>query len=87
MAMHSPGTERSPSKVMQRALLRPRNGRVIGGVCAGIARRFRLDAVVVRMAFCLATLLLGLGLIVYLVAWPLIPNDSPPTLSDRPKEA
>jgi len=60
---------------------------MIGGVCAGIARRHRLDAVVVRGAFCVAALLAGLGVVVYLIAWPLIPNDSPPTSSERPKEA
>lgn len=67
---------------MQRALLRPRNGRVIGGVCAGLARRYRLDAIVVRGGFCLGLLLAGLSLIVYLVLWALVPNDSPPTLKE-----
>ena len=39
------------------SLSRPRDDRMIAGVCSGIARRFNLDPAVVRIAF-VASLLL-----------------------------
>ncbi len=49
--------------------------RWIGGVAGGVAARFGLDPLLVRGIF-LATLLLGgFGLVVYAVAWALLPEE------------
>ena len=56
-------------------LNRPRNGRVIAGVCAGLARRFGWNANVVRLLFLLSLLLPGPQLIAYIVMWIIIPNE------------
>lgn len=56
-------------------LQRPRNGRVIAGVCAGLARRFGWNANVVRLIFVLSFLLPGTQIIAYLIGWILIPNE------------
>ena len=57
------------------ALQRPRSGRVIAGVCAGLANRFGWNANVVRLLFVLSLLLPGPQLIVYLVMWIVIPQE------------
>ncbi len=55
-------------------LQRPRTGRVIAGVCAGLANRFGWNANVVRLLFVLSLLLPGPQLIIYLVMWIVIPQ-------------
>lgn len=56
-------------------LRRPRTGRVIGGVCAALAHRFGWDVVLVRVLALLSLLLPGPQLIVYVIAWIVIPNE------------
>ncbi|MGW4501749.1 PspC domain-containing protein [Micromonospora sp. NPDC004336] len=60
---------------MSRKLVRPRQGRMIAGVCAGLAQRFGWSAGFVRLLFLLSLLLPGTQLIVYLVLWVLMPNE------------
>jgi phage shock protein C len=67
------------------ALIRPWNGRWIGGVCLAIARRFDLDPVLVRLIYLVVSLVSAgfPGIIVYLVLWVIIPSESrgePPRL-------
>ncbi|MEZ0163956.1 PspC domain-containing protein [Kineococcus sp. LSe6-4] len=57
-------------------LSRPTHGKVIAGVCAGLARRFGVSATVVRLLFVLSCLLPGPQFIVYLVLWVVLPKDS-----------
>jgi signal transduction histidine kinase len=59
----------------RRPLRRSDNGRVIAGVCAGIGRRLRIDPVIVRVCFIAAALSGGVGVLVYGVAWALIPLE------------
>ncbi|HEX2369394.1 MAG TPA: PspC domain-containing protein [Acidimicrobiia bacterium] len=56
-------------------LVRPREGRVIAGVCAGLARRFGWDPAVVRMVFILSMLLPGPQILIYIVLWVAIPPE------------
>ncbi|MBW8484028.1 PspC domain-containing protein [Actinomadura parmotrematis] len=56
------------------ALYRPRDGRWIAGVCAGLGLRFGLSANVVRLLFVLSCLLPGPQFVVYLVLWAMMPN-------------
>ncbi|WP_227424055.1 PspC domain-containing protein [Pengzhenrongella sicca] len=59
-------------------LVRPREGRVLGGVCAGLGRRFGLDPWPARALFVLVLMLLpGSQLIVYPVLWILMPLEAP----------
>jgi phage shock protein C len=56
-------------------LVRPRQGRVIAGVCAGFARAYGWDPVVVRLVLCLVALCgAGTPIIAYLIAWIVMPN-------------
>ncbi|HWH98071.1 MAG TPA: PspC domain-containing protein [Pseudolysinimonas sp.] len=56
-------------------LIRPRTGRVIGGVCAALARRFGWDVTLVRVLAVLSLLLPGPQVIIYVIAWILIPGE------------
>ncbi|MCG5469826.1 PspC domain-containing protein [Micromonospora sp. LAH09] len=60
---------------MSRKLVRPREGRMLAGVCAGLGRRFGMSAGMVRLLFLLSLLLPGTQVIVYLVLWFLMPNE------------
>jgi phage shock protein PspC (stress-responsive transcriptional regulator) len=70
-------TTASSSPVLQR----PRTGRVLAGVCAGLAQRFGWNANVVRLIFALSILLPGPQVIVYVVLWIVIPNAPLPTVT------
>jgi len=56
-------------------LSRPRKGRWIAGVCAGIGRRYGLDPTLVRLLFVLSCLLPGPQFIIYIALWILMPED------------
>jgi len=56
-------------------LVRPRQGRMIGGVCAGIADRYGWDRTVVRLVAVLSCLLPGPQFVIYIVLWILIPGE------------
>jgi phage shock protein PspC (stress-responsive transcriptional regulator) len=56
-------------------LRRPRNRRVIAGVCAGIADRFGWSPFTVRLIFVLSCLLPGPQILLYLALWLLVPNE------------
>jgi Putative stress-responsive transcriptional regulator len=56
-------------------LRRPRTGRVIGGVCAALAHRFGWDVTLTRVLAVASLLLPGPQLIVYLIAWIVIPTE------------
>jgi phage shock protein PspC (stress-responsive transcriptional regulator) len=56
-------------------LVRPRQGRWIAGVCAGIADRFEMSRKTVRLLFVVSTILPGPQFIVYIALWVLIPTD------------
>ncbi|MFC4148795.1 PspC domain-containing protein [Micromonospora mangrovi] len=60
---------------MSRKLVRPRQGRMLAGVCAGLAQRFGMSAGMIRLLFLLSLLLPGTQVIVYLVLWILMPNE------------
>jgi phage shock protein C len=55
-------------------LTRPQQGRVIAGVCAGLAQRFGWNANVVRLLFLLSCLLPGPQFVIYLVLWVIMPR-------------
>ena len=57
-------------------LIRPREGRMIAGVCAGIGQFFGIDANIVRIVFTLLIVLsAGAAALVYLVAWVIVPEE------------
>lgn len=57
------------------ALVRPRNDRVVAGVCAGLARRFGVSAGFVRMLAVLSIILPGPQVLAYVVLWVMMPAE------------
>jgi signal transduction histidine kinase len=65
----------SPAQLLRR----DRDGGWLGGVAAGIARRYGIDVSLVRVAFVVATAAGGAGVAAYALGWLLIPaGDSGP---------
>jgi phage shock protein C len=66
-------------------LVRPIEGRVLGGVCAGLGRRFGIDPWPARLLFILVLFLIpGSQLLVYPILWILMPSEQP---APRPVDA
>jgi phage shock protein PspC (stress-responsive transcriptional regulator) len=59
-------------------LRRDTENKVLGGVCAGIARRYGLPVTGLRLAFVLSCVLPGPQFIAYLLLWLLLPADKRP---------
>lgn len=58
-----------------RRLVRPRRGRWIAGVCAGIADGFGVSRNVVRAIFVASIILPGPQVVIYLALWILMPSE------------
>lgn len=56
------------------ALVRPTRGRMIAGVCAGLARRFGMKPWQVRALFVLSCLLPGPQILLYIGLWIVMPK-------------
>ncbi|CAN5788046.1 PspC domain-containing protein [soil metagenome] len=59
----------------QGQLVRPRQGRVFAGVCAGLADRFGLSRTTVRVLFILSCALPGPQVVIYLLLWVTMPEE------------
>jgi phage shock protein PspC (stress-responsive transcriptional regulator) len=57
-------------------LLRPKEGRWIAGVCAGLGRRYGMSAAEARLLFILIMIILpGSPLVAYPILWILMPSE------------
>lgn len=56
-------------------LVRPKDGRMAAGVCAGLAAYFGIDVNLVRLGFGVFTVFYGLGILIYLIAWAILPEE------------
>ena len=56
-------------------LLRLREGRMLAGVCSGIAAYFGWDVNLVRLAFGIFLVFYGLGFLIYMIAWLVLPEE------------
>ncbi len=54
---------------------RSKKNKILAGVCGGIAEYFDVDPVLVRLLFVLLLFMGFVGIIIYLVAWLLIPEN------------
>jgi len=61
-------------------LVRSRKGRMVAGICAGIAQYFGLDVTLVRVIVAVVSVITGgAGVLAYLAAWVIIPGEGEPT--------
>lgn len=58
-----------------RRLTRPHEDRWLAGVCAGLGEYFELSPAIYRIAFVALTLAGGTGILLYLAAWLVIPEE------------
>lgn len=61
-------------------LLRTKDERMIAGVCGGIAKYAGIDPVLVRLAMVALVIFGGTGLLLYLAAWIVIPEEEKPDI-------
>ncbi|HEY4606928.1 MAG TPA: PspC domain-containing protein [Acidimicrobiia bacterium] len=72
-------TETAEPRAVTRELVRPRQGRMIAGVAQGLANRFELPVLLIRVVFVLLTIGGGLGLALYGAGWLLIRSEEETT--------
>jgi phage shock protein PspC (stress-responsive transcriptional regulator) len=67
-----------------RQLTRSETNKRIAGVCGGIAEYFDIDPTLVRIAFIVAALIGGPGIIAYIVLWIVLPRGEPAPAGSPP---
>jgi phage shock protein C len=70
-------TGQTPPVAPPRLLRRSRGDRVIAGVCGGLGRYLGVDPVLLRVAFVVLAIAGGSGILFYVVAWIVIPEERP----------
>lgn len=85
-----PEGSESPAQPARPRLTRSATDSKIAGVCGGLAEYFGVDATPIRALWIVLSILPGAvigGLLVYLVAWILIPKAHPPVLMVQPSSS
>lgn len=59
---------------MKDRLYRSRKKRVIGGVCAGLGDYLNIDPIIVRILMVILTIANGVGLLLYIILWIVVPE-------------
>jgi phage shock protein PspC (stress-responsive transcriptional regulator) len=59
---------------MDNQLRRSESDRVLAGVAGGLAHRFGISSMLVRLAWVLSVFFGGLGILVYLILWIVLPK-------------
>ncbi len=70
---NTPTPESGPAR--RPRLVRTRRGRLIGGVCSGLAAHFDVDPILFRIAFVGLAIFSGIGIALYLVIFLLVPEE------------
>ncbi|MER7273456.1 PspC domain-containing protein [Dactylosporangium sp. NPDC000244] len=71
-------------KLRQHGLVRPTQGRVLGGVVAGLGQRFGIDPWPARLLFALILLAIpGTQILIYPILWILMPAEAAVAPSER----
>lgn len=65
-------------------LRRSTSDRMVAGVAGGLATMFKIDPVIVRIAFLALGLLNGSGVLLYLLLWLIIPSEQ--SIVEDPRE-
>ncbi|MEL7590752.1 MAG: PspC domain-containing protein [Anaerolineaceae bacterium] len=60
---------------MENKLYRSQRDQILGGVCAGLSKYLNIDVVLVRLFFVVFTLAGGIGPLVYIILWIVVPSD------------
>ncbi len=65
----------SPVRPGMHHLYRSGKDRILGGVCGGIAEYLGVDPTIIRLLWILGTLFFGFGILLYIIAWIIIPRN------------
>lgn len=68
-------------------LYRSKDDRWLGGVCGGIAKYFNVDSTIIRVLFILLALIIGGGILVYIILWIIIPEQPDGLAAESVEEA
>ena len=71
-----------PERRDSRRLTRSRTDRKIAGVCGGFAAHSGIDVNIVRLVMVLLAVLGGSGIVLYLVAWVIVPVEDAEKATD-----
>jgi phage shock protein C len=73
----------------QKSLMLDKSNKKIAGVCAGFARYFEVDVILVRVLWLAIALATGVGFLAYFAAWLVMPSDrgivSQPNFTPHPQ--
>lgn len=61
--------------IARKRLMRPRDGRKLAGVCAGLGEYFDIDPTLIRVLWVLAVVFGGTGILAYIIAWIVMPEE------------
>jgi phage shock protein PspC (stress-responsive transcriptional regulator) len=70
----------TPPSSTRTRLYRSTTNKMLGGVAGGLGEYFDIDPTIIRIGFILLALLNGIGILIYLVMWILIPTSNQTTL-------
>ena len=73
---------------MEKRLYRSRKKKVIAGICGGLGDHLDIDPVILRIIFVLITIFHGIGILIYIIMWIVIPEESysPPSTAEAATE-
>ena len=60
---------------VHKTLMLDKRNKKVAGVCAGFARYFECDIILVRVVWLAVALVTGIGFIAYAAAWMVMPSD------------
>ena len=60
---------------MKDKLYRSRRIKVFGGIAGGLSQYFNIDPIIIRVIFVVVTIMHGIGLLLYIILWIVIPEE------------
>jgi phage shock protein C len=75
------GTSMFGPPMQQKKLIRSRSDKKIAGVCGGIAEYLDMDPTLMRLVWVMMALFVGWGVLGYLIAWIILPEQPKPLAS------
>ncbi len=60
---------------MREGISRSRHNKIFGGVAAGLGEYLTIDPIVIRVLFVVSVLFSGIGILLYLIMWIVIPEE------------
>jgi phage shock protein C len=69
--------------VENKRLTRSRHERLLAGVAGGIGNYLNIDPLLIRLVFLVLSLANGVGILLYLVFWLLVPLEGSPAMDTR----